>query len=45
MGDLSASVMHSSSLKHMAYDADLVYQRPREVAQRMEIYIVDSLGH
>lgn len=45
MGSLPASVMRSYRIViDYAYDADLVYPRPRELAQGMEKYIVDRLG-
>lgn len=43
MGDLQASVFESSrALKDGAYDANLVYPRARELAQGMEVYVVDE---
>lgn len=42
--DLPASVMQlSKALKDGAYNANLVYPRARELAQWVEVYVVDHL--
>lgn len=43
MGDLQASVLGPSrALKYGAYNANFVYPRARELAQGMEVYVVDE---